>query len=163
MVWRRVLGSTSLVMASFAAGAWFGYYVIARPHLWISAVGESYVAGQFTQLQYREAPYAEARAALEAYLARLDSLKPSGADSWHPGETPWLDARGIRVEKTLTLARLAVLHERNSNASEAARVWGQAEALAAQGSWRDPGRDHLREIVTRFDRPFQPPSPKPGT
>jgi hypothetical protein len=160
---RRVLITTVFVVLAFCGGAWFGYAVLARPHLWISAVGEEFAAGQFALVQYREAPYADARLALEAHLLRLDALRPSGDKAWHPGEAPWLDARGIRVEKTLTLARLAVLHERNDNPSEADRVWGQAEVLAAQGSWRDPRRVHLREVVARWDQPKSSSPSKPGT
>ncbi len=160
---RKILLYTVALTAAFAAGAFAGYRLLLRPHLWLASVGESFMAGQYAYNQYREASYPEAQRALEAYLAYLDHNEPSPSDSWAPGQHPWLDARGVRHDKTLTWARLALLHERNGQPAAAERAWRQAEALAAQGTWKDPGREHLREVVGRLDRSISsPPPPKAG-
>ena len=160
---RKLLLYAVVALAAFGAGAFAGYRLLLRPQLWLASVGESFMAGQYAYNQYREASYPEAQRALEAYLAYLDQRKPSHGDSWSPGEQPWLDARGVRFDKTLTWARLALLHERNGQSSAAERAWREAEALAAQGTWKDPGRDHLREVVGRIDRGVSAPQPsKPG-
>jgi AICAR transformylase/IMP cyclohydrolase PurH len=94
------------------------------------------------------ASYSEAQKALEKYLKYLESTKPL-TEEWKPGENPFLDERGIRLEKTLTWAKLAVLHEKNRNISDADTAWTQAERLANEGTWKDPSRDNLRKIVTK--------------
>ena len=160
---RKVLLYSAALLVAFAAGAFAGYRLLLRPQLWIASVGESFMAGQYADTQYREASYPEAQRALEAYLAFLDHRPPSDAGSWAPGQNPWLDARGIRLDKTLAWARLAMLHERNGQPAAADRAWREAEALAAQGTWKDPGRDHLREVIGRLDRSLSSPTPpKPG-
>ena len=112
------------------------------------------MAEQYATMQYREASYANAQQALQAYIAYLERMKPNSR-SWQPGESPWLDQRGLRLDKTMAWARLAVLHERNSNSPAAEIAWQHAEALAKQGTWRDPSRTHLRELIHRSDSAAQ--------
>ena len=160
---RKVLLSAVALLAAFAAGAFLGYRLLLRPQLWLASVGESFMANQYAYTQYQEASYPEAQRALEAYLAFLDRRPPSEADSWAPGQNPWLDARGVRFDKTLTWARLAILHERNGQTDASDKAWREAEVLAAQSKWKDPGRDHLREVIGRLDRSLlSPKPPKPG-
>ena len=110
------------------------------------------MANQYACIQYREAPYAEAVNAMEAYLAYLDRIKPSPRSGWSPGQDPWLDLRGIRFYKTFVWARLALLHERNNNIGASNYAWTKAEALAAEIKWKDPSRDHLRSVVEYTDQ-----------
>jgi hypothetical protein len=160
---RKVLLSVLALLVAFGAGAFLGYRFFLRPQLWLASVGESFIAGQYAYTQYREASYPEAQHALEAYLAYLDSQQPSETDSSAPGQNPWLGARGVRFDKTLTWARLAVLHENNGQSAASDQAWKHAEALAAQGTWKDARREHLREVVGRLDKSISfPQSPKPG-
>ena len=146
----RKLLLPSVFLIGLAIGVWAGYRFLAVPRLWLGAVGDSYLRQQYASLQGREAEYPEARAALEQYLQYLNAAKPV-SDSWRPGENPWLDARGIQLEKTLTWANLAILHERNGNGSAADTAWQNAGRLAMEGKWKDPSRNHLREVMGRGD------------
>ncbi len=155
-----MLRRSLIVLLAFGAGlgvgAFAGYRCLVRPQLFLASVGESFFGDQYAYTQYREASYPEAQKALEAYLGYLKRDKPSNSTSWTPGENPWLDSRGLRFESTLTWSRLAILHERNGNEPASDRAWKQAETLAAQGTWKDPSRDHLREVIARLDRAREP-------
>jgi hypothetical protein len=153
-VYKRILLLCGVALVAFAGGVFVGYKFLLLPRLWMGAVGESFLATQYTTTQYREASYRDAKQALEAYIVYLDNTRPT-SKSWQPGESPWLDERGLRVDKTLAWSRLAVLHERNNNPSAAVVAWDHAEALAKQGTWRDPSRNHLRELIERSDRASQ--------
>ena len=128
-----------------------GYRFLLRSHLWMGAVGESFMAEQYAYMKYREASYAEAVSTMEAYISYLDRLKPPIGSNWSPGQSPWLDERGIRSEKILSWGRLALLHERNNNTPASDSAWTQAEALAAQSKWKDPSRRNIRGRIERLD------------
>ena len=153
-MYKRILLLSGIALLAFAGGVFVGYKFLLLPRLWIGAVGEDFIVSQYATMQYREASYGDAKKALEAYIAYLENKRPS-SKSWHPGESPWLDERGLRVDKTLTWSRLALLHERNNNPSAAAVAWEHAEGLAKEGTWRDPSRNHLRELIERSDRASQ--------
>jgi hypothetical protein len=145
---RKIIVPAACLLIGLAAGAWFGYRFMAQPPIYLGAVAESFILSQHASTQAREASYGEAQRALEQYLIYLKSIEPHSGD-WKPGQNPLMDERIIRLEKTLAWAKVALLHERNQNPSEAARAWDEAETLARLGTWRDPSRDNLREIVAR--------------
>ena len=148
MLKRLAIGAL-LIAIGFAAGVYATRWWL-RAHLWLGAVGQSFTVSQYASLQYREASYADAKQALEAYLDYLSKLRPS-SDEWKPGEDPFMNARAIRVEQTLTWSRLALLHERNANPAAAETAWKQAESLAPAVFHRDPSRNNLRRILERTD------------
>ena len=157
---KRVLLGALLVVVGFAGGAVFGYRVIAKPFLWLGSVGRSFTVSQYAMTQSREAAYPDAREALEAYIRYLDHATPV-ADPCLGGESPWFDARGLRFEKTFAWVRLAMLHEKNRNASAADAAWHQVDVLAAQGTWKDRSHQHFRDLVTAMDRVYPTPAAKP--
>jgi len=150
-MYKRIPLLCGVALVAFAGGVFVGHKFLLLPRLWMGAVGEYFIVSQYATTQYREASYRDAKQALEEYIAYLDNTRPT-SKSWHPGESPWLDERGLRFDKTLAWSRLAVLHERNNNPSAPAVAWGHAETLAKQGTWRDPSRNHLRELIERGDR-----------
>jgi hypothetical protein len=156
---KRVLVGAVLVLVGFVGGTVFGYRFFAEPGGWLGAVGRSFMVSQYAMTQYREASYPEARRALESYLRYLESVRPA-TDHWTPGESPWSDARGIRFDKTLGWVRLAMLHEKNGNATAAEAAWRRVDSLAAQGSWKDRSHDHFRDLIERQDRAYSTPVPK---
>jgi hypothetical protein len=140
-----------LIFASgFAAGAFVAATWMMCTSRWFGAVGESFFASQYVFLQYQKAEYPEAKAALEKYLRYLDSMPPSDSES-KPGQNPWLDERGIAFDKTLTLARLALLEERNGNQQAASKYWALARSYAAQAKWKDTSLENVRAIVEHLD------------
>ena len=139
-----------VAIVAFATGAYAGYRWLLYPRLWMGAVGQEHMLSDYALLEYREGSYPDAAKALETYIKYLNGVQPS-ASSWHFGESPWLDARLLRDEKTLAWCRLAMLHERNGNGGAASQAWQHAEALAREGTWRDPSRNHLRAVVSRLD------------
>ena len=153
---KRIVLYAAIFLLGFGAGIagtyFVGYRLFLRSYLWMAAVGESFMANQYAYVQYKEASYAEAVSAMEAYLAYFDRIKPSPRSDWSPGQDPWLDARGIRFDKMLVWARLALLHERNNNIAASNHAWAQAEALATEIKWKDPSRDRLRFVIERTDR-----------
>jgi hypothetical protein len=124
-----------------------------KPRQFFNALGPDFLASQYAYLEYREAKYPEAKAAMEAYLRLLD----------RPGypEHLWLDARGRSHDKGLALARLAILEERAAQSDEAARRWAAAEEAMKSAGWKDPSREHIRSIVTRLDAEPLTPFPTP--
>lgn len=158
---KRAIAYIAVALVAVVAGVYVGYRWLLIPHLWLGAVGESHLLAEHAWLEYREGSYADAQQALTSYIAYLNGIRPSG-DSWHPGESPWLDTRGLRVEKTLAWSRLAILHERNGNQASADRAWQQAEGLAKQGNWRDLSRANLRRVVLQGEESMakQPAVPK---
>jgi hypothetical protein len=154
----------ALLAAGFAAGAVFGYRVIGKPYWWLGTIGRSWMANQYAMTQYRDASYPDARLALEAYIAHLDSSKPMD-DPCIAGAEPWLDSRGLRFDKTFAWVRLAMLHENNGRAEEAEKAWRRADELVAQGNWKDKSRQHFRELIARMDRrhsaPVEPAASEP--
>ena len=162
MTLRRVVVGAFLLAIGFAAGVLVGYRVMAKPFAWLGSVGRHFAANQYALMQYREGTYPAAQEALEAYIRYLDGSVPTN-DPCMAGETPWLDARGLRFDKTLTWARLAMLHENNGNTARADEAWHQVDALAAQGTWKDRSRGHFRDIITAMERAYVLPTPgKPG-
>jgi hypothetical protein len=156
---KRVLLGLLLVAVGFAGGAVFGYRVIAKPFMWLGSLGRSFTVSQYAITQSKEAAYPEARQALEAYIRYLNHSTPV-ADPCLGGESPWFDARGLRFDKTFAWVRLAMLHESNGNISAADAAWREADALAAQGTWKDRSHQHFRDLVTSMDRVHPTPVAK---
>ena len=152
-MFKRTILVSAVALVAFSAGVYVGYRWLLEPQLHMQAIGESFLAEQYATMQFREAPYAEARAALAQYLEYLNAATPV-SDSWKPGDSPWLDARGLRIQKTLAWSRLAVLHERHGSQAAAEEAWRQVEALAKQGKYRDPSREYFRSLILRE---LQPP------
>lgn len=149
--WPVVLAALAIFLGGFLIGTYVGYRVLRGPFLWLGAIGQSYMAGEYSRLQYREATYPEAKDALQKYLQYLNSTEPSGSD-WKPGQNPWLDARGLAQDKALTLARLALLEERNGHSDSAEQNWSKAEAELILAKWKTPSRERLRLFVERQDQ-----------
>ncbi|HVN32958.1 MAG TPA: hypothetical protein VMT45_13335 [Thermoanaerobaculaceae bacterium] len=151
--WRAGALALPFFILGVAVGAYFVHHHYARVQPGFLAMFNEHMLGQYAQLQYQEASYPEAKAALERYLKLL--LDPT------PSPNPLSDARARRVDAVLTLGRLALLHERNGHADLADSCWARAEALAHQGTWKDPSREHLRSLVQRLDAPAPPPPATP--
>ncbi len=156
---KRVLLALALVAAGFAAGTFFGYRILVKPYVWLGSIGRSFTVNQYALMQAREAEYPDAKEALEAYIRYLNQSKPV-SDPCLAGESPWFDARGLRFDKTLAWVRLAVLHEKYGKTEAAEVAWREADALAAQGSWKDRSHEHFRDLVAKIDRTYPTPVPK---
>ncbi|MBZ5588201.1 MAG: hypothetical protein LAO05_06535 [Acidobacteriia bacterium] len=153
--WRAVVLAIPFFILGLAGGGYIVHDHYTRVQPAFVAMFNEHMVGQYAELQYQQASYPEAQAALERYLKLL--LDPT------PSPNPLSDARTRRVDAILTLGRLALLHERNGHADLAAASWARAEALARQGTWKDPSREHLRSLLQRMDAPAGPtPTPKAG-
>jgi len=153
--WRAVLLALPFFVLGLAVGAYFVYDHYTQVQPAFVAMFSEHMVGQYAYLQYQQASYPDAQTALECYLKLL--LDPT------PSPNPLSDARTRRVDAVLTLGRLALLHERNGHAELAAASWTRAEALARQGTWKDPSREHLRSLLQRMDAPVPPTAaPKAG-
>ena len=160
--WPVVVAALAIFLGGFVAGTYIGFKVLREPFLWLGAVGQSYMAGEYSRLQYHEAAYPEAKEALERYLRYLESTQASGSH-WKPGQNPWLDERGLAQDKAMTLARLALLEERNAHPDSAEQAWSKAEAQLALAKWKAPSREKLRLLVERSDSNYDaPPIPTPA-
>jgi len=148
---KKALIAVVLIAVGFAAGVFVGYQLLAKPRLWMAAVGESFMANQYAMVKYREAEYPDAVEAIEAYIDYLDRTEPSEGPGWRPGESPWLDERGRNLDLTLAWIRLALLHEGNLNEDAATEAWAKVDSLAAKGKWKDRRHEHLRAVVQKFD------------
>ena len=160
--WPIVVVAAVALVVGLLSGTYVGFKVLRSPFLWLGAVGQSYMIGEYSRLQYQEASYPQAKEALEKYLSYMQTVPPSGAD-WKPGQNPFLDARGLAQEKALTLARLALLEERNGHPEEAEKMWSRAESQLVLAKWKSPSRVKLRSIVERYDQSYNSSTtPTPG-
>ena len=155
--WRRWLVGFAIFVVGLVAGTYFDSRVLREPFLWLGAMGQSYMAGEYSRLQYHEAAYPEARQALRKYLLYLESA-PAGLDHWKPGQNPWLDERGLAQEKAMTLARVAILDEQNGRPELAERSWSAAEGQLTIAKWKNASRRNLRTAVDRQDETYGTPS-----
>src|SRR5262245_13105667 len=101
----------------------------------ISAMGEAHAFAQIAAVQYDNAEIVSARSALNAYLHYLENQPPGYLS----------DTQTVSADKALTLARLALLEERQQNAAVADVLWGRAENEAKAAGWRDASRTRIRE------------------
>ncbi len=161
--WPVVVAALAIFLGGFVAGTYVGFKVLRDPFLWLGAVGQSYMAGEYSRLQYHEAAYPEAKEALQKYLRYLESTQASSSH-WKPGQNPWLDERGLAQDKAMTLARLALLEERNAHVNAAELAWSKAEAQLALAKWMTPSREKLRSLVERLDQSTYrtPATPNPA-
>ncbi len=141
--WRALLLSLPMFVVGLAAGAYFTYYFYTRIQPGFSAMFDEHMVSQYAYLQYQQASYPEAVAALKRYLKLLSGLGPSA--------NPLSDAKIRRFDSMLTWGRLALLHERNGHTELAEEAWHHAETLAKETSWRDPSRQKIRWFLERLD------------
>lgn len=150
---RRVALVALGLALGLSIGGYAGYQV-GRAERWARESGASmafgFYLGQYAWTQYRNAEYAEARAALERYLDWLNSVQPT-SDAWQPGEYPVLDERLLAVEKVLTVGRLAMLEERRGATAQATARWNEAERHARGARWRDATSGHVKRFIRRAD------------
>jgi len=130
--------------ALFALGVIAGWVAANRllsARASISTMGEAHAFAQMAAVQYDNADADSARAALNSYLRYLET-QPGG---------PLSDTHMIAGDKALTLARLALLEERQHNAAGAEGLWVRAEKEAKAAGWQDSSRKRIREIVEQID------------
>ena len=144
---RKLIAFALVFAAGVATGGLACAYYMMRSGSWMGEDAQCAMLGEYADVEAREASYPEGRAALERYIAYLDS---HGSSS---------DQRVFRFEKTMALSKLAILHERNGNIAAANARWTWAEALAAQGHWR--GGDHSRNRLRAVFGPSLVPEAAP--
>ncbi len=150
--WRAALLSLPAFVVGAALGGYFvaDHYTTVRPAF--SAAFDEHMLSQYAVLQYKQASYPEAQAALERLLSFLGSADAS--------RSPFSDSKSRAFDAMLTWGRLALLHERNGQPQLAQQAWARAEDLAKQATWRDPSRQRIRSFLDRIDAE-PPPLPKP--
>jgi hypothetical protein len=153
--WRALLLAAPAFVLGIAFGGYFvaDHYTRLRPAF--AAAFDEHMVSQYAVLQYKQASYPEAQAALERNLRFLESEEAP--------QSLFSDPKSRALDAMLTWGRLALLHERNGQPQLAAQAWVQAEALAKQATWRDPSRQRIRSFLDRIDaEPGPLPTPKPG-
>ncbi len=104
------LAAVSLALAGSYAGYHVGYRV-AMAHSWLGAISVARIVADRADIVYSEGNLEAAREAGESYLDFLTQVEQRGG-----GETLdlfRLDERGFAFDKMLTLARLALIAERD--------------------------------------------------
>jgi hypothetical protein len=143
-----VVGTVLFVLG--AAAGWIAANRLSSARATISRMGEAHAFAQVAAIQYDNADSDAARAGLNAYLRYLESERSS-----------LTDPRMSAADKALTLARLALLDERQQKTPEADQHWNRAEQEAKNADWKDPSRRRIREVVEQIDSPRQ--TRKPGS
>ena len=147
----------ALLLAGIGIGLYLGWRQGARTMGWLGAVSQDHVIAELAYTQYQQGGYEVAKESLEGHLAYLEHLLPHG-ESWAEGQSPFLSEHSLAADKTLTLARLALLEEREHGPGTGDTYWARAEEQAAQAGWKDPSRDNIRRLVTRLDQSLEDPS-----
>jgi len=140
--WRALVLAIPLFVLGFSLGGYVVHNFDTRIQPGFNAMFDEHMVSQYAYLQYQQASYAEAKAALERYLRVLAGPQP---------QNPLSDVRMRRFESMLTWGRLALLHERNGRKDLAETAWQRSEALAKETSWRDPSRQRVRSLLERID------------
>ena len=140
------------VVVGLLAGVYLGTTLVSKPFRELSALSTMAWAGHLADLQYKEAGYAEARQALENYIAVLQSAVA------HP-ELEFTHT--AHFDLGLAYTRLALLAEANGKPEESPALMARAADEARAGGFRDPSPEHLRALVLRLSPPVTP-TPKPG-
>jgi hypothetical protein len=150
------LRGSGLVAAGLIIGLLGGFYlgftVGAKPLREFSALATLAWTSQLAFMQYENASYPEARAALEQYI-----LVAQGYAA-HP-ELQFGHASHTDIAFAYT--RLALLAEANGRPEEAPALMAKAVEAARTGGFRDPTEEHLRGLVQRISRRPRP-TPTPG-
>jgi len=146
-----------LLLAGFAIGLYMGWQQGAKTLSWLGAVSQDHVISELAYTQYQQGGYKEAKESLEGHLAYLEQLLPQG-EGWEEGQSPFLSEGSLAADKTLSLARLALLEEREHGAGAGDTYWARAEDQADLAGWTDPSRDNIRRLVEDLDRSLEDPS-----
>jgi hypothetical protein len=107
---------------------------------------------------YRSGRSEVAIPALDAYLQYLEGAEPL-LSPWQPGQSPWLDGRGLASERMLTAGRLASVLERAGAEERAASLWARAVEYARASGRSDVSLAAVREAVKRSGPIAGPPDP----
>ena len=132
-------------------GTWLGAWQerVRRGVLDFSeAVGRDFFLSQHADLQYCKAEYAAAREALMDWLAQLEATRPAADGNYRD---PMMNPRAIAIDKTLALARLAILEERQGQATLAKEYWQRAEREAKSAAWTDSSEAGIRGVLEKID------------
>jgi len=89
----------------------------------------------------------KAQADYLSYLAGVERKRPEW-DSW---SIPWMTDQLLHYERTITYARIAILQTREGKIADAEASWKAAETSAVACGWKDPSREHIREVVNAAD------------
>jgi len=146
-----------LLLGGFVLGLYVGWRQGARTMSWLGAVGQDHIISELAYTQYQQGGYAAAKESLEGHLAYMERLLPHG-ESWEEGQSPFLNERSLAADKTLALARLALLEEREHGPGAGDPFWARAEEQAALAGWRASGRDDIRRLVQGLDQSLADPS-----
>ena len=143
------------LVVGLALGTWFGSWQERVRREWFEfsdAVGRSFFLSERAGLQYCQADYDAAREAILAWLAHLEEARPIDGEY----RDPLMTERGLAIDKTLALGRLARLEERQGQQDLASDYWRRAEAQAQAASWSDATELGIRAVIERIgncDRP----------
>ena len=150
------LRATGLVAAGLAIGLLGGFYLGfilgAKPLRELSAFSSLAWSGHLATIQYENATYPEARAALEDYISVAQRYAA------HP-ELEF--THSTHTDMAFAYTRLALLAEANGKPEEAPALMAKAVEEARTGGFRDPTAEHLRNLVQRISRRPNP-TPTPG-
>jgi len=153
---RITLRASGLVVAGVIVGLlvgfYFGFTVGAKPLREFSALATLAWTGQLAFMQYENASYPEARAALEQYISVAQRY------SAHP-ELEF--THSAHTDIAFAYTRLALLAEANGKPEDAPALMAKAVEEARTGGFRDPTAEHLRSLVQRISR-LPSPTPTPG-
>jgi hypothetical protein len=149
------LRATGLLAAGLAIGLLGGFYlgftVGAKPFRELSAFSSLAWSGHLADMQYENATYPEARAALENYISVAQRYAA------HP-ELEF--THSTHTDMAFAYTRLALLAEANGKPEEAPALMAKAVEEARTGGFRDPTAEHLRSLVQRISRrPSLTPTP----
>ena len=111
-----------LLLAGLILGLYVGWRLGARTVGWLGAASQDYVVAELAYTQYRQAGYQEAKESLEGHLAYLEQLLPRG-ETWAQGQSAFLSEGSLAADKTLTLARLALIEEREHGSGAGDAYW----------------------------------------
>ena len=149
LIVRNVLQQALILAVGIALGMWLGRrdVLVGRDALgFAEAVGRGFFLSQRADLQYCEASPEASKEALLDWLVYLDA-QPIGGQS----RDPLMTARGLAIDKTIALGRLALLEERSGTREDAEDYWRRAGSHAIAAAWTDTTPSGIRSAVVRLD------------
>jgi hypothetical protein len=154
---KKILLISLLCALFFAAGVFVGHYILfykSTKEFWknqgsMGMVFFMAVTSQYAQLQYQNAGYDDAKAALLEFIALCDAIK--GEEDRFFGEKVYY------VDTGLAYSRLALLEERFGHREEMQKYFKDAQKRFQAGGWTNISEARIREILLRLDEKAKRP------
>ena len=140
------------LLAGIAIGCYLGYRYSAPLHSLRNFIAIAHY-GEYAKLQYHNASYEDAKAALLHFIEFWDQL--------HGDEGSLFGENTYYFDTGLAYGRLALLEERYGNKGLMVTYLQRAQARLKSAGWRDFSEKKIREVLATIVKPVASKTSRP--